>query len=79
MARALAVVALAALILTLGSTLIAIWLKLTPTADKLLDLTKVLLSWHVIAGGLVVGGGKTFQQEITGLLKRIGKKSSEAA
>jgi len=72
MARGLAIVALVALILTLGSTLVAIWLQLPPK-DKLFDLTKLLLSWQVIAGGLAVGGGKAFQQEIKGLLGRIAK------
>ena len=72
MAKALAYVALVALILTLGSTLLTIWAQLKPK-DKLLKLTQLLLSWQVIAGGLVVGGGKTFQQEIKGLLGRIAK------
>jgi len=72
MAKALAYVALVALILTLGSTLLTIWLQLNPRGD-LLNLTKLLLSWQVIAGGLAVGGGKTFQQEIKGLLGRIAK------
>ena len=70
MAKALAYVALIALILTLGSTLLAIWLRLT-SRDDLFKLTQLLLSWQVIAGGLAVGGGKTFQQEIKGLLARI--------
>jgi len=72
MAKALAYVALVALILTLGSTLLTIWLQLNPRGD-LLNLTKLLLSWQVIAGGLAVGGGKPFQQEIKGLLGRIAK------
>ena len=70
MAKALAYVALVALILTLGSTLLTIWLQLNPRGD-LLNLTKLLLSWQVIAGGLAVGGGNTFKEEIKGLLKRI--------
>jgi len=73
MAKALAYVAILALIFTLGSTLLAIWLQ-APPKDKLFDLTKLLLSWQVIGGGLVAGGGKTFQQEIKGLLKRIAKE-----
>ena len=73
MAKALAYVALVALILTLGSTLLTIWLQLNPRGD-LLNLTKLLLSWQVISGGLVVGGAKTFGQEINGLLGRIAKK-----
>ena len=72
MAKALAWVALVALILTLGFTLLAIWLQVEPK-DELFNVTKALLSWQVIAGGLAVGGGKTFQQEIKGLLGRIAK------
>jgi len=70
MAIALAYVALVALILTLGSTLWTIWAQLTPRTE-LLQLTSYLLSWQVIAGGLAVGAGKTFNQEIRGLLTRI--------
>jgi hypothetical protein len=70
MAKALAIVALVALIFTLGSTLVAIWGQLTPK-DELLKLTQLLLSWQVIAGGLAVGGAKTFQAEIRALLARI--------
>ena len=73
MAKALAYVAITALIVTLGSTLTAIWLQLKPM-DKLFELTKAILSWQVIAGGLVAGGAKAFQQEIKGLLKRIAKE-----
>lgn len=68
MAKTLAVVALIALILTVGSDLLAIWLKLEPK-DDLLQLTQLLLSWQVIAGGLVVGGANVFQQEIKNLLR----------
>jgi len=71
MARALAHVALVALIVTLGSALTAIWFQLTPK-DDLLKLTQLLLSWQVIAGGLAVGGAKTFDVEIRALLKRPG-------
>jgi hypothetical protein len=73
MAKALAYVALVVLILTLGSTLITIWAELNPKAD-LLTLTQHLLSWPVIAGGLAVGGAKTFNQEIKDLLKRIARQ-----
>jgi len=61
MAKALAYVALVALILTLGSTFLAIWAELKPKGE-LLQLTQLLLSWQVIAGGLAVGGAKTFNQ-----------------
>ena len=70
MAKALAYVALVALILTLGSTLLAIWLNQEgPVRKDLLDLTSHLLSWQVIAGGLVVGGGHAFKDDIKTLLK----------
>lgn len=69
MAKALAYVAILALILTLGSTLVTIWAQLPPK-DELLKLAQLLLSWQVIAGGLAVGGGKTFKGEIKALLKR---------
>ncbi len=72
MAKALAVVAISALIVTLVSTLVAIWLQLEPKAE-LFNLIKLLLSWQVIAGGLAAGGGKTFQKEIKELLGRIAK------
>jgi len=72
MARALAYVALVALILTLGSTLVTIWARLE-SKDDLLKLTQLLLSWQVIAGGLAVGGGKTFDKEIKDLLGRIAR------
>ncbi len=69
MAQALAYVALIALILTLGSTLLAIWAQLG-SKDDLLKLTQLLLSWQVIAGGLAAGAGSTFHKEIKGLLTR---------
>lgn len=67
MVTTLAVVAIAALILSLLATLTAIWLQL-PAKGDLLRLTELLLSWKVIAGGLAVGGGSTFKQEIKKLL-----------
>ncbi len=73
MAKALAYVAILALIFTLGSTLLAIWLQVKPK-DELFNLTKLLLSWQVISGGLVVGGAKTFNKEIKDLLTPIAKK-----
>jgi hypothetical protein len=73
MAKSLAYVALIALILTLGSTLITIWAQLPPK-DELLNLTQHILSWQVIAGGLAAAGGKTFMEEIKGLLNRIKKE-----
>ena len=72
MAKALGLVALVAVTLTLGSALVAIWGQLPPK-DDLLELTQLLLSWKVITGGLVLAGVKTFEEEIKGVLKRIGK------
>jgi len=77
MAKALAYVGLVALILTLGSTLVTIWARLE-SKDELLKLTQLLLSWQVIAGGLAVGGGKTFNQEIKSLLGRMARYRQEA-
>ena len=72
MTNALAWVAIVALTLTLGSTLLTIWLQLAPKGD-LLRLTELLLSWKVIAGGLAIGAGSTFREEIKGLLMRVAK------
>ena len=63
MTKALAVIALLSLSATLLSTLIAIWGKCVQRSD-LLDLTKVLLDWKIIAGGLVIGGGKEIKKLI---------------
>jgi hypothetical protein len=70
MAKALGYVAVIALALTLGSTLVAIWGQWAPKSD-LLRLTELLLSWHVIAGGLAVGAASTFREEIKSRIKRI--------
>ena len=56
-----AAIALLFVTLVLGSTLIAIWLRLEATED-LLTLTGLLLSWPVAAGGLVFGGGQAMIQ-----------------
>jgi hypothetical protein len=63
-------IAIVALVVSLASTIIAIWFQCTPKND-LLDLTKLLLSWQVIAGGLAAGAASTFHEEIRGLLKKI--------
>jgi hypothetical protein len=73
MAKALTIVALGTLILTVGSTLVTIWWQLTPK-DDLLKLTQLILSWQVIAGGLAVGGTKTFEDEIKTLLQKIASR-----
>lgn len=70
MTKALAYVAILALILSLGATLITIWLQV-PAKDDYLRLTGLLLSWPVIAGGLAIGGGSTFSQEVRQLLNRV--------
>jgi hypothetical protein len=70
MPRALAIVALLALIFSLGSTFLAIWTERTATTKDLLDLTKLLLSWPIISGGLVVGGATAFRDQIKDRLKR---------
>jgi CO/xanthine dehydrogenase FAD-binding subunit len=70
MPRALAVIAIIALILSLGSTFLAIWTDRTAATKDLLDLTKLLLSWPIISGGLVVGGATVFRDQIKDRLKR---------
>ena len=72
MAKALGLVALVAVTLTLGSAFVAIWGQLPPK-DDLLKLTQLLLSWKVITGGLVLAGVKTFENEIKDVLKRFAK------
>ena len=69
MTKALAIIAVLALIISLSSTIIAIWLQLAPK-DDLMHLTEQLLSWQIIAGGLAVGAGHTFRAEIKKLLSR---------
>ena len=70
MTKALAIVALLSLIISLSSTIIAIWLQLAPK-DDLMQLTEHLLSWQIIAGGLVIGAGHTFGNQIKSLLERL--------
>jgi hypothetical protein len=70
MAKALAIIALLSLIISLSSTIIAIWLELAQK-DDLMQLTERLLSWQVIAGGLAFGAGHTFRNEIKNLLDRF--------
>jgi len=77
MTTALAWVAIVALILSLGSTLITILLQV-PAKGDLLRLTELLLSWQVIAGGLAIGGGSTFSQEIKHLLDRVATKRPDS-
>ena len=67
MAKILRFVALSTLIVTLGSTLLAIWMEWN-SADRFLTLTQAVLSWPVIAGGLVVGAGKEFFLRTAGRL-----------
>lgn len=72
MTKALAWVAIIALIGSLGSTFVAIWLELDPKGD-LLRLTELLLSWQVIAGGLAIGAGSTFKGEIKNWLNKVAR------
>jgi hypothetical protein len=67
MTTVLAWIAIVALIISLTSTLIAIWQQL-PAKDDLLSLTELLLSWQVIAGALAIGGASAFSEEIKILL-----------
>lgn len=74
MSKILAVIAMITLTITLVSTVIAIWWRLEPRED-LIRLTEILISWQVIAGGLIIGGAKTFKTEIQKLLNRAAKNS----
>ncbi len=69
MAKALAIVAVFALIAVLGSAIVANWIHDTAKED-FFKLTQLLLSWQVIAGGLAAGGAKTFEAELKSRLKR---------
>ena len=70
MATILAGVALVALSVTLVLTVVTIWLQ-APSAAQYLELTKALLSWQVIAGGLAMGAVRTFHSQIAELLGRL--------
>jgi hypothetical protein len=67
----LAIIALSSLVVTLFSTILAIWQESSQKAD-FLELTKILLDWKIIAGGLLIGGGK----EIKNLIRRIKNQNS---
>ncbi len=72
MAQILGIVAIVALIVTLVSTIVAIWME-SAAAAQFLELTNSLLSWQVIAGGLAMGGASTFYTEIKAVLTKLGK------
>ena len=69
MAKTLGVIAIGSLIISLVLTMVTIGLQ-TDSANQYLELTKAILSWQVIAGGLVVGGAKTFDSEIRNFLSK---------
>ncbi len=69
MATTIAVVGMITLVVTLGSTIVAIWIH-DPAAAQFLDLTKALLSWKVILGALATGGTVTFKSEIKRVFPR---------
>ncbi len=71
MAKILGVVAIVALSVTLVLIILTIWMEIN-SATQYLELTQALLSWQVIAGGLAVGAGNTFQNEIAALLRKLG-------
>jgi hypothetical protein len=48
-------VALSLVVLILGSAIVAAWIR-SPATSDLLQLTQLILSWPVAAGGLVFGG-----------------------
>ena len=69
MTKVLGIFALLSLIISVSSAIIAIWFQLTPK-DDLLQLVEKLLSWEIIAGGLIIGAGHTFKNEIKKLFER---------
>ena len=66
-------VALVTVTATLAVTFFTIWTG-KASADQFLQLTDLLLSWDVIAGGLAIAAGTAFYTEIKALLDRIAKK-----
>ncbi len=69
MAKIIAYVGMLTLVVTLGSTILAIWAR-NPAAAQFLELTKALLSWKVIIGSLATGGTFAFKTEIKKLFER---------
>ena len=66
---ALAIIALSAIVLSLGSTLVAIWVDSQgKTFMRLFKLTELILSWKVVAAGLVFGGGQELIQSLGAIL-----------
>jgi hypothetical protein len=77
MAKALGIVGVGALAVTLVSVIVAIWLE-RESAAQFLELTRTLLSWKVLASGLIVGTGMRFSQQIGDVLERIAGKAPAA-
>jgi hypothetical protein len=67
----LAWVAVVSLSLSLGSTIFGFWTKSPDTSKEFFELTKLLLSWQVIAGGLTGLGARKFETEIRHVLRRL--------
>lgn len=74
MAKALAWVAIPALIATLVLTMVSIWNE-KPSATLFLDLTKTLLAWKVIVAGLATGAATTFRPEIKAFLTNLASRA----
>jgi hypothetical protein len=72
MAGVLGVVAVVALCATVASTILSIWMQ-AASASQFLELTKALLGWQVIAGGLATGAAATFKTELKNLLNRVAR------
>ena len=71
MTKVLGWIAIIALVVTLGLTIVTIWME-RPSAAQYLELTQALLSWPVIAGGLAVGVGSTFYEQIKAMFAKLG-------
>jgi hypothetical protein len=72
MAKALGIVGVGALAVTLVSAIVAIWLE-RESADRFLELTRTLLSWEVLGSALIGGAGVRFSSEISDVLKKIAR------
>lgn len=72
----LALIALLSLSATLLFTLIAILCE-SNTKGDLLELTKILLGWPFVSGGLAVVAAHTFRKEIEEVIGRIRRKNPD--
>ncbi len=72
MATIFIITALVMVIVTVGVTLEAI-MSNRKSADRLLKLSEIILSWQMIAGGLTIGAGSTFYEPIVTVLENLSR------